>query len=245
MNSDVVKQQLSSLRMSAAARELDQVVEGKKPQFDWVSELLEREIDARKERALINRIRRAQFPRVSSIEEFDFEFNPDIDKAKILELASLQFLENKQIALFLGKPGTGKTHLALAIGIKAVEQGHNVFCSSVKKLAMQIIKAKAQNQLDRLFRKILSARLWILDDWGVVSMKPEISEEVFDLLDRRVDSNALILTSNRDVDEWPQVFHEPVIAAAAIDRIFDRAQIITFNGKSFRLNSKINFNEID
>ena len=104
---------------------------------------------------------------------------------------------------------------------------------------MQIVKAKDRNELDTLFRKILSAKLWILDDWGVVSMKSDVSEEVFDLLDRRVHSNSLILTSNRDVDEWPQVFHEPVIAAAAIDRIFDRAQILTFNGKSYRLNSKI------
>ncbi|MCB0335833.1 MAG: IS21-like element helper ATPase IstB [Bdellovibrionales bacterium] len=239
MNSDIVKQQLSFLRMSVAAKELEQVIGGRQTHFDWVSELLEREIDARKERALINRIKRAQFPKVASLEEFDFDFNPDIDKAKILELATLQFLHKKQIALFLGKPGTGKTHLAIAIGIKAVEQGHNVFCSSVKRLAMQIVKAKDRNELDTLFRKILSAKLWILDDWGVVSMKSDVSEEVFDLLDRRVHSNSLILTSNRDVDEWPQVFHEPVIAAAAIDRIFDRAQILTFNGKSYRLNSKI------
>lgn len=213
--------------------------------FDWVSTLLEREVDARKERSLQWRIKRAQFPRVASIEQFDWDFNPDIDKAKMLELASLEFVKEKGIALFLGKPGTGKTHLALSIGLKAVEQGHRVYCSSVKRLAAEIVEAKARNRLDSLFRKVLSAKLWILDDWGVVSLNQIVAEEVFDLLDRRIGNNALLVTSNRDVDEWPRVFHEPVLASAAIDRLFDNAKIITFQGKSYRLQGKILFTELD
>ena len=186
-----------------------------------------------------SRIRRAEFPEVTSLESFDWDFNPDIDREAIEQLATLQFVENNEIALFLGKPGTGKTHLALALGIRAVHRGLRVYCSSVKRLAQQIAQARARNSLDLLFKKILSARLWILDDWGVVSMKSEIAEEVFDLLDRRRHSSALILTSNRDVDEWGTVFPDPVLAGAAIDRLFDRPTTITFLGKSYRLNGKI------
>lgn len=245
MNKEAIQQQFRMLKMPTAARELDQVLKGVRQtvHFDWISELLSREIDARKERALTWRIKRAQFPRVTTLEAFDWSFNPDIDQSKIKELATLEFVKNNEIALFLGKPGTGKTHLALAIGVKAAQLGYRVYCTSVKKLAMELLRAKASNSLDKLFRKILSARLWILDDWGVLSLTPEVAEEIFDLLDRRIKTNALLLTSNRDVSEWPQVFHEPVIAAAAIDRLFDCAHIVTFTGESYRLNGKIEIKE--
>jgi len=241
MNTEAIKSQLRELRLKTAATEFEEILAAQKKAvpLDWLSILLTREIDARKDRAVQSRIRRAEFPEVTSLESFDWDFNPDIDREAIEQLATLQFVENNEIALFLGKPGTGKTHLALALGIRAVHRGLRVYCSSVKRLAQQIAQARARNSLDLLFKKILSARLWILDDWGVVSMKSEIAEEVFDLLDRRRHSSALILTSNRDVDEWGTVFPDPVLAGAAIDRLFDRPTTITFLGKSYRLNGKI------
>lgn len=245
MNVETIKEQFRELRMHTARVEFEEVLSQQKKtvHFGWISQLLEREIDARKERALQYRIKRADFPEVTSLETFDWDFNPDIDQEKIRELATLEFVRNNRIALFLGKPGTGKSHLALAIGVIAARQGMRVFCSSVKRLAMQIVAAKQKNALDVLFKRILSSQLWILDDWGVVSMSREVAEEVFDLLDRRKYSSALILTSNRDISEWSQVFPEPVLASAAIDRLFDRPEVVTFNGKSYRLNGKITFPE--
>lgn len=247
MNTQTIKAQLSELRMHAAAAEIDTVLSAQKRSvhLDWLATLLEREIDARRERALKFRIKRAEFPEVTSLETFDWSFNPDIDEAAVRELASLDFVRSRNIALFLGRPGTGKTHLALAVGVLAAQAGLRVFCSSVKKLSSQILAAKARNSIDNLFKRILSAHLWILDDWGVVSMKRDVAEEVFDLLDRRKHSTALLLTSNRDIDEWPSVFPDPVLAAAAIDRLFENARILTFNGKSFRLKGRIALSDLD
>src|SRR3989338_9960673 len=139
MNIEAVKAQVRSLKLSTAARELDEVAAKHKAavSLHWVSELLEREIDTRKENGLRKRIERADFPELRTLEEFDWKFNPKIDKEKIEELAQLEFIRNNRIALFLGRPGTGKTHLALAIGILAVKAGLRVYCTSAKSLAYE------------------------------------------------------------------------------------------------------------
>jgi DNA replication protein DnaC len=160
-------------------------------------------------------------------------------------LAQLNFIKENQISLFIGQPGTGKTHIALAIGILAATRGYRVYCTNLKRLNSDILQAKLKNNLNLLFKKILSSKLWIFDDWGVTTMSREISEEVFDLLDRRKYSSAMILTSNRSIEEWPQVFPDPVLANATIDRIFDRAEVLIFKGKSYRLKGKIQLKNID
>ncbi len=243
MNPQTLAEQLKRLRLLTASSELESVLDKRKAAADvgWAVELLERELDARREKTLKARIKSARFPEVTSLENFDWKFNPEIDEAKIRELAKLDFIKQNQIALFLGKTGNGKTHLAIAIGIRAASQGIRVYCTSVKRLVHDIRVAKLKNNLDVLFRKILSSQLWILDDWGVISMDRDSAEEVFDLLDRRRHSSAMILTSNRDVSEWSEVFPEPVLANAAIDRIFDRAEVVLFNGNSYRMKGKINF----
>jgi len=247
MNVETVRSQLRTLKLHTAASELEEVLaENKKAvSLSWLSDLLEREVDARRERALMARIKRANFPEITTLEGFDWSFNPDINEGQIRELATLNFIQNNQICLFLGQPGTGKTHLALAIGVLAANKGYRVYSNSLKRLAMDILQAKLKNNLDTLFKKVLSARLWIFDDWGVTTMSREVAEEIFDLLDRRKYSSAMILTSNRDIDEWPQVFPDPVLANATIDRIFDRAEISLFKGKSYRLKGKIEVKNLD
>lgn len=244
---DTIRDQLKKLRLPVASGGLEEFLEKRKikSDFAWLGELLELELDARKENAVERRIHRAGFPERRSLEQFNWEFNKKIDREKIQELSTCAFIENNEIALLLGNPGTGKTHCAIAIGMRAAELGHSVFCTSVKRLSQRIRIAKEKNTLDQLFKQILTSKLWILDDWGVVTMPRAVSEEVFDLFDRRKQSSAMILTSNRDVEEWPQVFSDPILANAAIDRMFENAKIVLFEGPSYRMNGRIVIPDID
>lgn len=247
MNLETIKTQLKSLRLGAAAREIDDVLQKYKKAVNltWLAELLEREIDARKQNALALRIKQAAFPEMTSLEGFDWSFNPEIEEPKIRELADLKFVDENKIALFLGAPGVGKTHIALALGILAAQKGHRVFWTSAKKLSKQILLAKTRDTLDQFFKRVLSCKLWVIDDWGVISMNRDVAEEVFDLLDRRKYNSAMILTSNRDPSEWGEVFPDNILANSTIDRMFEHAHVVIFKGQSYRLKGRIKTRDTD
>jgi DNA replication protein DnaC len=237
MNVEVIYQQLQQLKLKTAAEELGTILQKNKKSIDltWMSDLLGREIDARKEIALQGRIRRARFPEIKTIESFNFIFNKNIDEERIREMSKLKFIDERGVILFLGQPGTGKTHLGQAIGLKATARGEVVYWTTMKGLVGDIQRAKEKNELHILFKKILQSSLLIIDDWGVITVQRDVAEEVFDLLDRRKLTSALLLTSNRAVSEWPEVFPDQIIANATIDRIFDRAETLEFKGRSYRL----------
>lgn len=247
MNVETIKTQLKRLKLATASRDIDDILikHKKAVNLEWIAELLERELDGRKENALKARIKQAGFPELTTLENFDWSFNAKISEAKLRELSGLHFLEGNEIALFLGPPGVGKTHCALAIGHLATRSGHRVFWTSAKRLSRQIIAAKARDSLDQFFKKILAAKLWIIDDWGVITMERDVAEEVFDLLDRRKYSSALILTSNRAVSEWGQVFPDVVLANSTVDRMFEHAHYVAFEGDSYRLKGRIKTRDVD
>jgi DNA replication protein DnaC len=247
MNVETVKTQLRHLRLSAAARELEEVLlqHKKAVNLDWLSDLLTRELDARKQNALKLRFKQAGFPQSVTLETFDFRFNPGVDETKIRELASLKFIDEHGIALLLGPPGVGKTHVALALGVAAAHQGHRVYFATHKKLIEHITIARHDGTLDQFFKRLLSCELWIIDDWAAVSMSRDIAEEVFDLIDRRKYSSGLVLTSNRAVEEWGEVFPNSVLANATIDRLFEQAHTVLFQGKSYRLKGRLTTREVD
>ena len=187
MTIDVIRDQFKQLRMPAASTEIENLLKKSKRSLDiqWLSELLAVELDARADNAIEKRIKRAEFPERRSFEQFNWDFNKRLPREKIESLKDLRFIESNEIALFLGSPGTGKSHLAIALGMSAAQMGHSVFCTSVKRLGTKIRKAREGNKLDVLFKQILTTKLWILDDWGVVTMPRDVSEEIFDLFDRR------------------------------------------------------------
>ena len=247
MNVETIKTQLKSLRLATASRTIEEILAKHKKAVSlaWVAELLESELDGRKQNALGLRIKQAGFPELTTLENFDWSFNIKIDEKKIRELADLKFLDGNEIALFLGPPGVGKSHCALAIGHLAARAGHKVFWTSAKRLSRQIIAAKARDNLDMFFKKVLACKLWVIDDWGVITMERDVAEEVFDLLDRRKYSSSLILTSNRAVGEWGQVFPDVVLASSTVDRMFEHAHHVEFDGPSYRLKGRIKTRDVD
>ena len=241
MNLQILQTQLKKLKLNTAAIEVNEILskEKKSVTLGWITELLSREIEAREEMASQKRIQQARLPEVKGVESFDFDFNPALDQHKIQQLITLEFVKKREVALFLGQPGTGKTHIALSIATKALSAGFRVYCSSAKHLCQQIQLQILKNRLDLFFKNMLAAQLWIIDDWGIGSMNQAVCEELFDLFNRRKYSSAMILTSNRDVGEWNQLFPDPVIANATIDRFFESAEVLIFEGKSYRLKGRI------
>lgn len=161
MDIEAIKNQLRGLKLNTAAREIDAILANQKKavHLGWVTDLLERETDARREAALKSRIKGACFPEEKSVAGFDFAFNPSINEEALRRLSTLTFIPQNRIALFLGNTGTGKTHLAISIGMLAVKSGYRVYCSSAKKLQAEILTAKLNNSMSELFKKILSAKL--------------------------------------------------------------------------------------
>lgn len=160
MTIDVIRDQLKKLHLPAASAELENILQKRKKSTDvqWLSELLARELDVRAENAVERRMKQADFPERRSFEQFNWEFNEKLPREKIESLKSLKFIENNEIALFLGSPGTGKTHCAIALGMSAAQAGHSVFCTSVKRLGTKIRMAREKNMLDVLFKKIVTGQ---------------------------------------------------------------------------------------
>ena len=158
MTIDVIRDQLKKLHLPAASAELENILQKRKKSTDvqWLSELLSAELDARSDNAIERRMKRADFPERRSFEQFDWDFNKKIPRDKIEALKNLKFIEKNEIALFLGSPGTGKTHLAIALGMMAAQAGHSVFCTSVKRLGTKIRIAREKDKLDLLFKRTSS-----------------------------------------------------------------------------------------
>ena len=149
MNLEVVKEQFKKLKMFKSSKELDEILIKNKKAIDlsWLSEVLEAELDYRNEVSIQRRILNAQFPELRSLEQFNWGFNPKIPKERIKELATLNFIEKNEIGLFLGNPGTGKTHIAISIGMLAARYGYKVYCTSVKRLTKKILAAKKRKYI--------------------------------------------------------------------------------------------------
>jgi DNA replication protein DnaC len=146
---ETIRDQLKQLRLPTASRELESIVSSQKKSLDikWLSLLLETELNARKDNAVERRIKRGGFPERRTFEQFNWEFNKKLPREKIEDLATLKFIERNEIGLFLGSPGTGKTHCAIAIGLKAAEAGYSVFCTSVKRLDLKVKKSRERETL--------------------------------------------------------------------------------------------------
>ncbi len=205
--------------------------------LEVLDHLMEEERKARD--AMIEyRMRFAGFPVRKTLEDFDFKFQPTIDKRIIQELKTLRFLYNAENVVFLGPPGVGKTHLALGLGIEAIKAGHKVYFTNASTLVERLKLASRRDALEQKLKKLNSFKLIIVDEVGYLPFDTEGAHCIFQLVSKRYEKGSMIFTSNRSYGEWGQVFQDQVIAAAVLDRILHHCTTVNIKGESYRLKER-------
>lgn len=202
---------------------------------EFLEMILKHESTLRNQNGIQHRIRNAKFPQRKFMEDFQAEvFSSDIQR-KIHELESLDFIQEKRNIILIGNPGTGKTHLATALGIKACTQGFSVLYVSVPNLVIELKEAMSRHQVAQYKRKFEKFDLVILDELGYVSFDREGSEILFNLISNRNDIGSIVITTNLTFDRWEEVFKDPILTGALIDRVAFQSYVLDMSGDSFRI----------
>lgn len=229
---------LKKLRLSGVLETLDlrtkQAVDDDVSHSEFLFRLFSDEVERRDAKQLSQRIRRAGFEHEKTIEDFDFQFNPTVPKAKLLELATCAFVEKREPVLVVGPAGVGKSHLGQALGHRACRVGYTVLYTSAHDMLLQLRASRADDSYERRMLRFTAPDLLIVDDLGLRPLAHDEPIDLYEIVRRRYERGSMIVTSNRAVDEWAPLFGDPLLASAALDRLLHHAHVIEIEGDSYR-----------
>ena len=229
---------LKRLRLSGVLETLEarhrQAIDGKWSYVEFLERLLEDEVERRSQKQLSLRLRRSGVNTTKTLETFDFNFNPTINRQQILALAACNYIREKRNLLICGPTGVGKTHLSEALAQEACRQGFQVAFLNTYKMLQHLHGGRADGSLERRIKTYLRSDLLILDDFGLKPLQHPAPTDFYDVINERYEKGSILLTSNRPPAEWPGLFGDPLLASAGIDRLCHRAEIVVIRGDSFR-----------
>jgi DNA replication protein DnaC len=230
---------LKALKLPTFVREYDKVArqcaaEGV-DHVRYLLRLAELEMIDREQRLVERRIRAARFPAVKSLDSYDFTALPSLNKALVLELARCEYLARRENVIALGNAGTGKTHIALGLGLAACQKGLAVGFTTAAALVHELFEARDEKRLLRLQRQLAACKLLIIDELGYVPLSPTGAELLFEVFSQRYERGSVIVTSNLPFDEWTSVFGSERLTGALLDRLTHHVHILEMNGDSYRL----------
>lgn len=239
-----LENKLKYLRMSAVLQSLKQHNETALQQdlsyLEFFEMLIEDECAKRKANVLRQRLLKSKLNQHKSFEQYDLNFQPGLDKKMLAEIRSCRFVDQRKNIILIGKPGTGKTHLANAIGLEAAAKGYSVLFSHLHTLLERLAQARADNSHRRILQQTISPDILILDEIGFRALAPQALDDFFEIIRHRYENKSTIFTSNRNFEDWGAILGDKVMASAILDRIVHHAFILKFEGDSYRIKDFLN-----